>query len=115
MRNGLKLSHLFVLMTLVVGLFGHGSAIAQQGSFLHSSPQAAHDMASHHAHCGAPGGCVAAEHGEACCVLGHCLIGIPVAGPDVAAVERLGAPEIGLPSHMSVWAPASPDPPPRLV
>jgi hypothetical protein len=101
MRNGWKLSRLFLLMVLLVGLFAHGRVIAQQESALHSASQIA-DAMPHQLTASAcdEGQCPGVAHMDSCCFLGHCPLGVlvepaaplpgfapasPVAGAAVAA------------------------------
>lgn len=116
MRYGLKALHLVVLLSLLVGLLAHGGDAAKQDTALHWGPQVTHVMGQHHAQCDAQRSCLPQGNEGPCCVLGQCLIGIPVAAPAAQApLVRPAAPEIVGCPHMSRWAPGNPDPPPRLA
>jgi hypothetical protein len=109
------LRHLLMIASLLLSLAGHGTAMAQAPEAPAGPAVSAHAM--HHgaaAHCESKQSCPAPASFEACCVIGHCLLGL---------VAEWDAPlppfEAAAPVPLALIAPlaepqANPERPPRL-
>lgn len=100
-----------LLVTLMLGLAGHGSALARGGA---AHPDAAH---VHHAMSEAceDGECPQPKHADSCCIVDHCLLGL--------AAEQMGSlpqfaparPVAAAAVRALAEAQDNPERPPRLI